>query len=153
MGAFATCTARCCHLEVARSGPLPSLPPRFLQVWACSSCLQESPGALSMTRGGARSPHLPVRTPWGLSLWWVLHRSSHSQGSHLNTGVLRGDCSFCFLPGLPLSACSKHLGVGAPTISSGVGIPLRTYTGFVWEKQVNKPHGMGAESPKAFVLK
>lgn len=38
-------------------------------------------------------------------------------------------------------------------LAGGVGIPLRTYSGFVWEKQVNKPHGMGAETPKAFILK
>lgn len=28
-------------------------------------------------------------------------------------------------------------------LAGGVGIPLRTYTGFVWEKQVNKPHRIG----------
>lgn len=38
-------------------------------------------------------------------------------------------------------------------LAGGVGIPLRTYTGFVWEKQVNKPHRIGAETPKAFILK
>ena len=37
--------------------------------------------------------------------------------------------------------------------AGGMGIPLRTYTGFVWEKQVNKPHRIGAETPKAFILK
>lgn len=38
-------------------------------------------------------------------------------------------------------------------LAGGVGIPLRTYSGFVSEKQINKPHGMGAETPKAFILK
>lgn len=105
-------------------------------------------------KGGARGPHLPVRPPWGLSLWWVLHRSSRSQGSHPEPQCSKGKLQFLPLARTPTSCVFETLKESElQPLAGGVGIPLRTYTGFVWEKQVNKPHRIGAETPKAFILK
>lgn len=102
--------------------------------------------------GGARGLCPPVRPLGPESLTAAPRAGCSVPALAPRAAPLRGDPRFCVFPELRLPPFKTLIRTqcNLGSISRWQGILLRSYTGFAWEKQVNKAHRVGAETPKAF---